>query len=432
MRFFKSRVFLSGGNIFVKYIGSLFTVLFLGLYLSPEERGYFFTFLSLIGIKIFFELGFGNIITQYLAKNRALNTKQSNQNTYLFMVFVNKWYKRLALCLLVTLLVVGYFIFPTDSNTEIWIYQWLVASVSVSFFFFINPKLSIAAGLGHLTEVLRIRVNAGIFKLLTMWILLVLGFKLYSLGISILVETIIIYLLYENRLSKFCVFKLETKEDEKFDYFKIIFPAQWRIALSWISGYFSFQLFTPLTFKYIGEVESGKIGLTIMIINAIGAIPLLWINTKIPEYSEHFGSKSYSKLFDEFKKDFKISLIVLIALIVCFLGLYFSTLIMQVRFFKEYVEPYIISTIPLLLFLAATFLNHIISSFAILLRSNVEEPFLINSILLGISISISSFLLVESYGVLGLALGYFTSCLILFFPGVNIYKRNKIKYLCHY
>ena len=33
------------------------------------------------------------------------------------------------------------------------------------------------------------------------------------------------------------------------------FPFQWRIAVSWIAGYFSLYLFTPVTFGVYGPIE---------------------------------------------------------------------------------------------------------------------------------------------------------------------------------
>ena len=44
---------------------------------------------------------------------------------------------------------------------------------------------------------------------------------------------------------------------EKISWRKEVFPMQWKIALSFMSGYFVFQLFTPVLFHYQGaEVAS--------------------------------------------------------------------------------------------------------------------------------------------------------------------------------
>ena len=53
---------------------ALFTVFFITRYLSPDEQGYYYTFGSLVGIQVFFELGLTQIITQFVA-HEASNLK---------------------------------------------------------------------------------------------------------------------------------------------------------------------------------------------------------------------------------------------------------------------------------------------------------------------------------------------------------------------
>jgi hypothetical protein len=59
---------------------------------------------------------------------------------------------------------------------------------------------------------------------------------------------------------------------------------QWRIALSWVSGYFIFQLFTPVLFAYQGAVVAGQMGMSLSIATALNTLALAWINTKAPMF----------------------------------------------------------------------------------------------------------------------------------------------------
>ena len=42
-----------------------------------------------------------------------------------------------------------------------------------------------------------------------------------------------------------------------------IFPLQWKIALSWLSGWFIASAFTPMLFTHQGAVEAGRVGLAL-------------------------------------------------------------------------------------------------------------------------------------------------------------------------
>ncbi|MFK2504393.1 hypothetical protein ACIXPB_19920, partial [Bacteroides fragilis] len=80
------------------------------------------------------------------------------------------------------------------------------------------------------------------------------------------------------------------------DYKTEIFPYQWKIALSWISGYFIFQLFNPVLFATEGAVIAGQMGMTLAALNGIQSLSLSWMTTKIPLYSGLIAQKQYRQL----------------------------------------------------------------------------------------------------------------------------------------
>ena len=59
-----------------------------------------------------------------------------------------------------------------------------------------------------------------------------------------------------------------------------IFPLQWKVALSWVSGYFIYQLFNPILFQYVGAEVAGQMGMTMQVVNAIQAFAFSWMSTK--------------------------------------------------------------------------------------------------------------------------------------------------------
>jgi len=75
-----------------------------------------------------------------------------------------------------------------------------------------------------------------------------------------------------------------------------VFPFQWRIAVSWISGYLMFQLFTPLVFVNLGEVAAGRLGMSLAIFAALQSVGVSWINAKIPVLTTHIARGEHGAL----------------------------------------------------------------------------------------------------------------------------------------
>jgi hypothetical protein len=71
-------------------------------------------------------------------------------------------------------------------------------------------------------------------------------------------------------------------DSERVSYKLDILPYHWKIALSWVSGYFIFQLFNPVLFATEGAVVAGQMGMTISVLNGIQALSMSWISTKVP------------------------------------------------------------------------------------------------------------------------------------------------------
>jgi hypothetical protein len=59
---------------------------------------------------------------------------------------------------------------------------------------------------------------------------------------------------------------------------------QWRIAVSWLCGYFIFQLYNPVLFAYKGAVIAGQMGMSLTLCAALQSISISWINTKAPRF----------------------------------------------------------------------------------------------------------------------------------------------------
>ena len=101
----------------IQAIANLLTVVFIATLLSPEEQGYYYTFASVIGIQVFFELGFTGIITQYVA-HEVVHLSLNSSNEYegevkhlsrlnYLMHFCVKWYTVITILFCIVVNIIG-------------------------------------------------------------------------------------------------------------------------------------------------------------------------------------------------------------------------------------------------------------------------------------------------------------------------------------
>jgi hypothetical protein len=181
-----------------------------------------------------------------------------------------------------------------------------------------------------------------------------------------------------------------------------IWPFQWRIAISWLSGYFIFQIFNPVLFVFRGAAEAGQMGMSLTIASALSAVAIAWMSTKASPFGILVARHEYETLDRLFFRTFWQSTFLLIAgAVVLLLGLGYVTLH----------SPHLaVRVLPLPVFgllLATVFCNHIVLSESYYLRAHKREPFLPLSIAVGVLTTCSTLLLGKFWGATGVTLGYF-------------------------
>lgn len=418
--------------------GGLITLVFIALFLSTEEQGYYYTFGSIIAIQIFFELGLNSIITQYAAHEVAhleweSKTKLSGDIQHLsrlasLLHLCVKIFIPIAVILFIVLEVSGYIFFSRyHHGDEIvsWQLPWMLVAFSTSLMFLVNPILAFIEGLGKVKEVAILRFIQQLINVLTIGVILLVGGKLWALGTASLISFIIlsggIIFTHKIQLLKFIY---RAKQSWIIGYRKEIFPYQWKIALSWISGYFIFQLFNPVLFAIEGPVVAGQMGMTLAALNGISSLSMSWISTKVPVFSQLIALKNYTTLDRIFNKTLKqLSLVNLIFLTI------FILVINLLNYFEVTLVNRFLPIIPLILLCMVTLTNQFIFSWATYLRCHKEEPFLVNSIVGGILCALSTVFLGKFYGLYGIVIGYtIISIPIGMSWGYLIFRTKKIEW----
>jgi hypothetical protein len=385
-------------NRLIQAGGGFITILFVSTKLTSVEQGYLYSFNSLIALQIFFEIGLSITLVQFYAHQKgqnetlfnAQNTKEIISRIKSIFQFSLRLYSIIAILYFIVVTYVGIQFFShyrtTIENVE-WSYPWVILTLATSLSLSLSPILALIEGLGKIKLVMLIRLCQTTIQITFSSVFFLLNLKLYSIPLATICALliIIIWITKSNQIRFIRQYMSKPGEELRSKYLiKQILKYQWKIALSWISGYFIFQLFNPVLFATEGPTIAGKIGLTLNIFNTLLALSLSWINTKVAIFSRLIGTKSYGQLDKTFNssKSIGLNIIILIMATIQISVWYLEKY--NITFFGIDITERMITSWPLLFLSISVVLNYITSALATYLRCHNREPLLVQSIIIGI------------------------------------------------
>lgn len=418
-------------NQLYRLISGPLMLLFIPLYLTQEEQGYWYTFSSVAALAVFADLGFSNIILQFAAHEFVFLKFKDDGTIYGdevhlhkladFFRFSVKWLCKVTLIVFPIIVIAGYIFINQKNNENInWVMPWFIYSISSALVFVNSSLLSFFEGCNSVAKVQRIRFKIAVLTNCVVLSGLFLKIKLFALALSLIASALVgIYLIYKNYKS--LIIQLWKISSVMFYSWKKEFLSLiWRYALSWGSGYLIFQLFVPLTFTYYGSIEAGKIGFSISSWAAILSISNIWLVSKIPHINILVAESKWNNLIALLKNIFiKISVT------------YFcigSTFL--VCYFLFYQDIFLFKRLPIGIIMCVlffcNFLQLTINFFATYLRAHKKEPMAWASVLQGVFVTISTYYIVNHYSINYLFSGYLVSNLaVLTFTLHITYLENK-------
>lgn len=413
----------SSGSRIIGGITGVMSVFFITTFLTGVEQGFYYTFGSILALQVFFELGLTGIMTQYVAHEAShlqlnSNLEYEGEEKYRSRLsslvhFCVKWYAILAVIVFIFLLIVGFVFFGRYGDEHVgvsWQMPWAIICFSTAIYIFQSPFISILTGLGKVKEMSKV----GFYQQIVVpfnWLGLALGLNLYVLGLGGLLSIAIWqYYVWKTGQARIVVNLWKNTVTERVSYVREIFPYQWKIAVSWISGYFIFQLFNPVLFATEGAVVAGQMGMTLSALTSIRTLSDSWMNTKIPLYSKLIALKDYVNLDKLFNKTLKQMTTIGMSLLLCFFFLIWLLNVTQFKFGDHILADRFLSYWPLILMMVPVYIQQFVSSWAIYLRCHKQEPFWVLSIINGIACLLSTLILGKLFGLYGITIGY---CLIM-------------------
>ena len=398
--------------------------------LTSIEQGYYFTFASLLALQTFFELGLNYVVMQMAGHEAAkltigadgqLHGDPDSASRLISLLSLNRrWYRIAAPAFAAVLMVAGFFFFSHGQALPLqkWFGAWFLLVFFTAVNLYLSPHMSILEGVGRVGQVARLRLYQSAVGMLLMWVGFAMGLGLWAVpfvsGVAALSTS-----LWLKRYGKLWTFADNAVNSRAcIDWRRDILPMQWRIGLSWLSGWVIFNSFAPMLFMHQGAVEAGRVGLALTMFMSITMLGMSWVNGAAPQFLRYIALNQRIILNQLFKRVFLTSasfvLIASIALLGC------------VALLKagDYVFVGRIASLKVLACLAlVTIVNSFISVAAVYMRAHKEEPMLWPSVAMGILTGIAAWI-GSKYGALPMTAAYAALTLFIALPWTILVFRR--------
>ena len=416
----------------------LVTVALIARFLSSAEQGYFYTFGSLAALQIVFELGFSVVILQ-LATHEFAHLSFSPAGTLTGPASAQcrlasilrkalQWYTLAAIAMALLLIPAGWHFFTISSSPHAsvpWHIPWVAVVLASTVTFQIDPVFSFLEGCGLVANVARTRLAQSVLGSALAWAALLLHHGLLAPALLIAGQAAagLVWITRQRRLLLYLV-RLPAGENA-IDWGREVWPFQWRIAVSYACGFFIFQLFNPILFRFWGPAAAGRMGMSLNIANAIAAVAMAWINTKAAPFGALIARRQFAALDRLFFRSAaqNLALCSVLSLVV-----WLAVVLLGYRhlpFAQRLLPP-----LPFAFLLLSVNINQSVNSMAMYLRAHKQEKFLVNSVLGAVGLSLTTWFLGRRYGALGMTAGQLAIALSVGF-GLGGYTFLKYRRLWH-
>lgn len=417
-------------------VAGIVTFILIANKFTPVIQGFYFTFGSILVLQVFAELGMGVVISQFashewsnlgLDQNRGIagDADSLSRLSSLTQIAV-KWYFIAAVFVIAGWSFGGYVFFSQSATQGVnWKLPWIALCIFTGINLFSTAVWSLLEGCNQISNVYFFRLSQGLLVSLAGWSAVILGANLWTASVVSLAGLIYASLfLRKNYWQFFKTLLLVKPAGPLLNWRSDILPFQWRIALTWASGYFMGYFFVPVLFRYHGPVIAGQMGMTWSIVGAVPLAGWAWLGPKVPQFAMMAAQKRYVEMDRLF---WRMLIIVTGITILVAAAVWLS--VFTLSYYHNFLASRILSPLPTALFLIAGVINTAACPMSIYMRAHKKEPIMFLQVLASLMIALSVWLLGKYYSVAEMAVGYLTVIAIVFFPAIAvIWQRFRVQW----
>ncbi len=286
------------------------------VFFTPTIQGYYYSFASLLALQIFLELGLATVITTFSshewvrlrldAGGRVIGDEDALKRLSGLALVSFRWYLVAGLVLLGILALGGtFFLGIRNEGASVgWQTPWLLLCIASALAFPLTPIWALLQGCGQINEVYRYRFVDGLGRSIVLWSSIAAGAGLWSAGLTALFSVFLaagfLWLRYRKLLESLLA---GFEPSFSMNWWQEVFPLQWRIAVSWMSGFFAFYLFTPAIFYFEGPEAAGQMGITWVVASGISTLASTWVVLFLASDVLHQISVTQSTYLRAFKRE---------------------------------------------------------------------------------------------------------------------------------
>jgi len=407
------------------------TIWFIIHHLNPGEQGYYYAFYSLLGLDIFLELGLTSVLTTIAShewpklemdsRGRLSGDPEAKAKVLSLAKFFLRWYSVASVVHLLLLGGAGIWFFGSKPNQSVyWLVPWLLTVLINSLRLVLIPIGGLLQGCGQMASIAWMQARAVLIPTFVLWVGLNLNWSLYVVPVVALIGLLILCFTYFYKYKYFTLEALRIREISEIHWKTEVFPLQWRIALSWASGYFIFQFQIPVIFHFCGDVEAGRYGLTLSVLGSIGSLSMAWVSSRVADFGAMIASK---KTADLYKIARRCQIQALSVLLLGFAALFGALALMEV-FLPERRFRFASNNVLIGVMLYQA-INTVIGIQALVVRAHKVEPYARLSLYGAAAIALLVPPAALYLGVPGAAWTSFLIAAALFVPSLRIYQNYR-------
>jgi hypothetical protein len=388
-------------------------------FLTPSQQGFFFTFLSFATLTVVVELGLSTVIIQFVSHELAgletagdaINRAKALSRLRSIGRFAITWFWTGALLFWLVVGTSGYLFFrDITGSSSVLPGPWTMMVTLISLDLATFPCWALLEGARRIKSVYAYRAVKALVLGIGTWTALSFGLGLWALPIGFLC-TLPLALWPLKANWDFFSLLLTPPQREVVRWRAEILPLQWRLAMSWVAGYFANWAITPIALKMFGGAVAGQLGLTWTLATGITTIASSVVQVKFTRFGYLVATRQFPELDRMVLQQGVISVFLAIAgsAVVLFAdwlaireGISFAHRLLPLGVIAIFMLGAIIqqSTLPL----------------AYYLRAFKREPFMWLSIVTSIVLAAAIIVLGRLFGVVGFAIAYTGSTIFLTVP----------------
>ncbi len=394
-------------------------LLLVGVYFTPQQQGFYYTFASLIALQSFVELGLYVVISTLASHEwahlrfRADGTIEGDARNISRIVslgrFIIKWYSLVALVFFVFVGIGGWYFLNSSVEAEKinWELPWLLHVIFSALLLWCTPFFSLLDGCDQVSNIAIFRLKQSLASNGVFWLLVLSGASLWAIPMLSCISLLCcVGYCFINQRSFLKLF-LSDPLGEKINWRIEILPMQWRLAVQAGMHYFVFGMLTPVMFHYHGSVVAGQMGMTLQVIGAAQTVSLTWLAANSPQFAISIA-KNESEVF---YKNWRTAMITSI-LVLCGCGVVLMGCLYLLRWQESELANRLLDLESTSLLFLGTVFSLWGASFTVYLRAHKIERMWPVALMSGLVMGLLVWQLGMRFGPLGASLSY---CLVFAF-----------------